>query len=294
MKLNLVPARTGAAWVRLGLRTFWRQPLAFISLFFLFMALMSIASQIPLLGSVIAPILLPFMTLALMVATSVAYAGTTGAAVGAVGSPGAPSTPDSSNNSGSPPQRQRPIGSTMFVATLQAMRTEWRALLVLGLISAVYFIAAVALSALIDGGQLARAYLLDDPLTPEIMAGSEFQTARLLVMCLNLPLSLAMWHAPALVHWYRVEPVKSIFFSVVGLFRNFGAYALFGLAWFGVFLVAGIAIGLAATVLVGLGAIGVGEGATAIGSALMIGSALVLAAMSLSSTWFTFRDTFTE
>ena len=30
----------------------------------------------------------------------------------------------------------------------------------------------------------------------------------------------------------------------------------------------------------------------AIGSALMIGSALVLAAMSLSSTWFTFRDSF--
>ena len=73
MKLNLVPARTGAEWVRIGLKTFWRQPLAFISLFFLFMASISIASQLPLIGSVLAPILLPFMTLGLMVATSVAY-----------------------------------------------------------------------------------------------------------------------------------------------------------------------------------------------------------------------------
>jgi hypothetical protein len=47
-----------------------------------------------------------------------------------------------------------------------------------------------------------------------------------------------------------------------------------------------------ATVLVGVGAIGMGDGASAIGGALMVGSALVLAAMSLSSTWFTFRDSF--
>jgi len=89
-----------------------------------------------------------------------------------------------------------------------------------------------------------------------------------------------------------VEPVKSIFFSIVALFRNFGAYALFGLAWFGVFMLAGIAIGLLATVLIGVGAMGSDGAALAIGNILMIGTALVLAAMSLASTWFTFRDSF--
>jgi hypothetical protein len=265
MKLNLVPARTGAEWVRIGLKTFWRQPLAFISLFFLFMASISIASQLPLIGSVLAPILLPFMTLGLMVATSVAYAN----------------------------DRQKPAAPAMFAAAAEAVRSEWRPMIVLGLISAAYFILAVGVSALLDGGQLARAYLLDETLAPEVMASSDFQSARLFVMALNLPLSLAMWHAPALVHWHRVEPVKSLFFSLVALFRNFGAYAMFCLSWFGVFLIAGIAVGLLATVLVGVGAIGMGGGgASAIGSALMIGSALVLAAMSLSSTWFTFRDSF--
>lgn len=264
MKLNLVPARTGAEWVRIGLKTFWRQPLAFISLFFLFMASISIASQLPLVGSVLAPILLPFMTLGLMVATSVAYTN----------------------------DRQKPAAPAMFTAAAEAVRSEWKPMIVLGLISAAYFVIAVGISALMDGGQLARAYLFDETLPADVIASSDFQTARLFVMVLNLPLSLAMWHAPALVHWHQVEPVKALFFSLVALFRNFGAYAMFCLSWFGVFLAVGIGIGLVATVLVGVGAIGMGGGASAIGGALMVGSALVLAAMSLSSTWFTFRDSF--
>jgi len=277
MKLNLVPARTGAAWVRSGLKTFWQQPLAFISLFFLFMAAISMVSVLPIIGSVIAPVLLPFMTLGLMVATSVAHEN---------------SNPDGLVRATRPGDLQRPTGSAMFIEVFGAMRTEWRSLVVLGAISAVYFVFAVMVTALVDGGQLMRAYLLDDAITPEVMASSDFQLARVLLMCLNLPLSLAMWHAPALVHWHRVEPVKSIFFSIVALFRNFGAYALFVLSWFGVFLLAGIAMGLVATVLVGVGALGAGGAAVAVGNILMIGTALVLAAMSLSSTWFTFRDSF--
>jgi len=271
MKLHIVPARTGAEWVRLGLKTFWRQPLAFISLFFLLMALISTVSLLPLVGSVLAPILLPFMTLGLMVATSVAYT-------------------DNAEGAGIAGHAQRPTGSALFVAVAGALRTEWSSLVKLGVISAAYFVVAVLLTSFIDGGQLARAYLLDDMPSAETIASSDFQVARMFLMCLNLPLSLAMWHAPALVHWHGVEPVKSIFFSVVALFRNFGAYALFVLAWFGVFLLAGIGMGLIATVLIGVGA--AAGGAALIGNVLIVGSALVLAAMSLSSTWFTFRDSF--
>ncbi len=235
-----------------------------MSLFFFFMAVISIVSQIPLLGSIVAPILLPFMTLGLMVATAVAHDNDT----------------------------DKPTAPAMFMAAFGAMRAQWRPMVTLGVIYAGYFVVAIALSALIDGGQLAKAYLFDADLTPEVIGSSDFQTARLLVMALNLPLSLAMWHAPALIHWHHVEPVKSLFFSVIALFRNFTAYAMFGLSWLGVFMVAGIALGLLATVLVGVGAMGMGGSASTIGSALMVGSALILAAMSLSSTWFSFRDSF--
>ena len=273
MKLHLVPAKTGAQWVRLGLKTFWRQPLAFISLFFLLMAVISTVSVLPVIGSIVAPVLLPFMTLGLMIATSVAYT-------------------DNAEGLGQAGDKRRPTGSAMFVAVFSTIRAEWRSLVTLGVISAAYFVVAVMITALVDGGQLARAYLLDADLTPEVIQSSDFQVARMLLMCLNLPLSLAMWHAPALVHWHGVTPVKSIFFSIVALFRNFGAYALFGVAWFGVFLIAGLGMGLIATVLVGVGAMGAGGAAAAVGNFLIIGTALVLAAMSLSSTWFTFRDSF--
>ncbi|MEI7538563.1 MAG: hypothetical protein WCJ76_15185, partial [Comamonadaceae bacterium] len=69
MKLNILPARTGIAWVKQGMRTFFKQPLALAGLFFMFMAVMTVASQVPLIGFVLAMTLLPAATLGLMVAT---------------------------------------------------------------------------------------------------------------------------------------------------------------------------------------------------------------------------------
>jgi hypothetical protein len=59
MKLKLVPARTGATWVKLGMKTFFRQPLALAGLFFIFMAVMSVAAMLPVLGLPLAMTLLP-------------------------------------------------------------------------------------------------------------------------------------------------------------------------------------------------------------------------------------------
>jgi len=91
-----------------------------------------------------------------------------------------------------------------------------------------------------------------------------------------------------------VPPAKSLFFSFVACFRNFGALTVFGLVWAGVFIGAGIVLSLLATLLVAIGAMGVGAGASAAGGAVMIGGALVMAAMFFTSTWFTFRDSFQE
>ena len=38
MKLNIIPARHGALWVKLGIRTLLRQPLARSGLVFIFLA----------------------------------------------------------------------------------------------------------------------------------------------------------------------------------------------------------------------------------------------------------------
>ena len=266
MKLNIVPARNGSLWVRQGLQTFFRQPLAFISLFFFFMAMVSIASQLPVIGGTLALVLLPMMTLGLMAASASTQV-----------TPGV-----------------RPPAGAVFMAALRAVRQDLRPLLVLGAFYAVGFLLVMAISALADGGKFAGVYLLGRPLTREAAQQTDFQVALWIAMALYLPLSLAFWHAPALMHWHRVPPLKSIFFSFVACFRNIGALTLFGIVWLGVFIGAGIVISLITGLMVAFGAMGGGEAGAAIGSVLMVGGALVMAAMFFSSIWFSFRDSFQE
>ncbi|RTD85819.1 hypothetical protein EJO68_28320 [Variovorax atrisoli] len=276
MKLNLVPARTGVEWVRLGLKNFWRQPLAFVSLFLMFMALISTISQLPVIGRFLTFVLLPFSTLGFMVAASVADASASDKAAETDGTSGP----------------RKPTGALMFLSVARAMRAEWRSLAVLGVISAVYCLLTVFVTAVVDGGQFMRSYFAGEAPAKEVMESSRFQLANLLQMCLTLPLIAAIWHAPALVHWHRVEPVKSIFFSLVAMFRNFGAYALYWLAWCGVLLLGLLAAALVGTIVIGVGSLGSDTGAMTAGNLLMLGTVLTLAAMTQASNWFTFRDTF--
>jgi hypothetical protein len=250
MKLHIVPARTGLLWVRLGIRAFWRQPLALSALFFMAMAAMSLATAIPLVGPAVALALLPAATLAMMVAT----AETT--------------------------QGRFPTPALLLVA-FRTERQRLRAMLVLGAIYAVGFLGIMGLSALVDGGQFAQVYLGGEALSREVAEDPAFQGAMWLAMLLYLPLSLLFWHAPGLVHWHGVPPVKSLFFSIVACMRNFWAFTVFGLAWMGVFLGAGIAVALAMGLLPGMAAGGI-----------MVGVAMLLAAMFFSSIVFTFRDCF--
>ena len=228
------------------------------------MALISIASQVPLIGGALALVLLPTMTLALMAATAQAA------------------------------EPVKPPAGAIFLAAVRAVRADLRPLIVLGVIYAVCFLVVMAISALADGGKFARVYLLGGELTREMAEQTDFQIALWISMALYMPLSLAFWHAPALVHWHRVPPAKSLFFSFVACMRNIGAMTVFGLAWTGVFLGVGIALSIVASLLAAISMAGGSQSASTVGAALMVGGALVLAAMFFSSTWFTFRDSFTE
>ena len=75
MKLRIVPAGTGLQWVKLGIQTFFRQPLALSGLFFMFMAAVSVLSIIPILGTALSAVLTPAANLGLMAASREASAG---------------------------------------------------------------------------------------------------------------------------------------------------------------------------------------------------------------------------
>lgn len=251
MKLQIVPPSQGVLWFKQGVRTFLRQPLAFTGLFFMFMAAISLLSLLPVIGTPLALALLPAATLGLMAATQIAEQG------------------------------QFPMPQVL-IAGFRAGKERLRSMVVLGVLYAVGFILVMGISATVDGGQFARVYLLGGELSPEVVLQGDFQTAALLAMVLYLPLSLLFWHAPALVHWHGITPMKSLFFSAVACLRNFGAFTVFGLVWMAAFL--GVAMSVA--ILVGL------LGNPGLINAVLFPVGLALAAMFFTSFYFTYRDCF--
>ena len=244
MKLNIVPARTGMTWVKLGIATFLKQPLALAGLFFLYMAAIFLLSQIPVIGPVLASVLMPACSLGIMVATKEASTG------------------------------RFPMPA-LLVSSFRAGRQRAGATLILGVVYAAgWFIA------------LNVATLLAPPPAPQMVgtaAGQgELGAFYLAVTVLTLPLTILLWHAPALVHWHGVTPLKSMFFSFVACFRNLGALTVFAATWVG--------IGVVALLLIGL--VGLLIGATAVLVNIVVPVFLLLLAMFSTSVYFTFRDSF--
>jgi hypothetical protein len=253
MKLNIVPARTGILWVRLGIRTFWRQPIAMTGLFFMFMALMSIASLLPYVGGFLALMLLPAASLGLMAAT-----------------------------------REVDLGKfpmpVILIAGFRNGPEGKRNMAVLGVLYAIAFIGVMGLSALVDGGDFAKLYLVGGSLDMNILMKSEFQNAMWLSLMLYLPLSLVFWHAPALTHWHAVPVSKSLFFSTVACLSNWRAFLVFGLMWSFIFLGTTLIITLIGSVM--------GDGDFA--AMALLPAMLMLAAMFFCSTYYSFKDCFTS
>lgn len=255
MKLQIVPARTGLQWVQLGLRTFKRQPLALAALFFLSMACISLVTALPFIGPALALALLPATSLAMMVAASEAAHG------------------------------RKPTMALLLVA-FRTGQQRLRSMLLLGGLYAAGFLLVIGASSLVDGGTFASVYLGREPMTREIAEMPEFQSAMWLSMGLYLPLSLLFWHAPGLVHWHNIAPVKALFFSIVACMRNIGAFVVFGLGWMGVFIAFGMVLAIVTGILSAL--IG------ALAGGIMVAAAMMLAAMFFTSIVFTFRDCFSS
>jgi hypothetical protein len=157
---------------------------------------------------------------------------------------------------------------SVLLSAFRVGRQRARAMLLLGAIYTAGSLLATRLAMLIAGGEPAADGALD--------------FTGLLALVLHTPLFLMFWHAPALVHWHGVAPVKSLFFSLVACLKNFGAFTVYGLGWIGVFL----AVGTLFALLGGL------IGGEAMARAMMMPVALLMAAMFSTSIYFTFRDCF--
>jgi hypothetical protein len=221
MRLQVNTARTGWQWVRQGMRTFFRQPLALTGLFFMFMVVASLLSLVPVVGTALSLVLVPAATLGLMAATREAE------------------------------DKRFPM-PTVLAQAFRGGPERTRAMLVLGGLYAIAVLAVITVANLFSGPAP-----LASPEAGEIGAeamGLMVRPGMLAAMLLYLPVSLAFWHAPPLVYWHGVKPAKSLFFSLVACWGNKGALTVFTLGWMAVFMVGGLVLGLLSALVGGMAA----------------------------------------
>ncbi len=213
MKLQVNKAGVGWSWVKLGMRTFLRQPLAMSGLFFMFMALVSVLSIVPVLGTAVAAALVPAATLGLMAAAREAEQG------------------------------RFPMPSLLLTA-FRGGTERRRRMLLLGAMYAVALFLVMAVGALFADGTPAPLPEGAADVTPEMVGAAVGRPGLWIALLAYLPVLLAFWHAPALVFWHGVPPAKSLFFSLVACWSNKGAMLLFVLGWTVVFMLTSLFLGL--------------------------------------------------
>jgi hypothetical protein len=266
-KLKLNPPSAGVQWVRQSWQTFVTQPLRFALMFMIFMLLMMVLlgfdALMPRLGLTLFFAALPWVSLAFMLATSVA-------------------TPSA--------------GSERFSIWL-AWLAPWRggpqrtrALLTLGLLYAVGTLVVLAIGNWVDNGAFeALERALVENTTPQsreravapLLNDPALHLGMLVRGLLITLLSVPFWHAPALTHWYSQSPAKALFFSTMACWRNKGALAMYGLTWMAqTFLIAVVVNVLALVGFPGLAA------------ALISAATMMLFTAMYVSFYFTFAGCF--
>lgn len=255
MQIRLLPAAQGWRWIGDGLSLLRRQPVALLAITFLNLLLLSISVVIPLVGSIAPLVLAPSLMVGLLHAIR------------------------------SADQGRMPLPSMLFSAFQEDGGRAWRPLLALGAFNAAATMAALALAALADGGELLRLAtgMIDDTAAPASrgslwMAGAVF-------LLVYAPVQMAMWYAPLFVAWHRTTVAKSLFFSVFAVWRNRWAFVAYALGW--------LAIAFAGSLLVRVvqGAFGTNPFAM---SMILSPLSLLLITAIYCSFWPSYRDAVEE
>jgi hypothetical protein len=258
MKLILVPPKEGLVWVRRGFQVFFRQPLGFASLFAVCALVFFVLLRVPFVGEPILLVIAPVGSLLFMIASRLSAAG------------------------------ERPVPGA-FVELASADRTRIVGMLKLGVAYLVAALLAIGLIAAVEGDALvAFMEAAGNPqASPEAaatqLADPRLQAGFLLRLGLGAILSIPFWHAPGLVYWGAQSWAKALFFSTIAIWRNKGAFAVYGLVWAGLGLVFAMLLGL----VVGLAG---PLPATYIATPLV----LIFTTVLYVSLWFTFAGCFAQ
>jgi hypothetical protein len=194
MRAAQLPAKRGLAWIIEGYRLFTRSPLLLVLLIFTYWFLMVASNIIPVVGPLIATVLIPTFSVGLMAAC-----------------------------------RALDQGKAVEMGQLFAgFRDNFPALLRLGFVYLASTVAILAASALVDGGTLMQMMLFGTRPPEDEAADERLLWAIELAAVLFIPVLMAFWFAPVLAAWHRMPAFKSLFFSFFACARNLRAFLVYG------------------------------------------------------------------
>jgi hypothetical protein len=251
ISLNVVPARTGMTWVKQGIKTFFKQPFALGGLVLMNFGISQLLAILPLIGVFAAVALIPAFNLGLLAASR-------------------------SANDGVFPKLM-----TLFEA-FRSGPTKTKQMLALGGLYTLGMLLVVSVFVYFFGLQPEGLPAADSANLEKVIVKDEFLVAIAAALIVYIPLSVTFWHAPALVYWHGISPVKALFFSTVACLRNFGAMMVYFFTWLAVLWLGGLVIAILAAVI----------GAESNLILIVVPLALLIISMFFCSIYFTFKDSF--
>ncbi len=252
MQTRILPAARGAFWLMAGFRLYRSNPPLLTMLTFVYLLLSFTVSLIQPIGQVLLPFLLPFLTVLV------------------------------ANGCRTIDENLRPAPLTALGHGLRSQRVS---LLRLGGLHLLGTLLVVLADQWLPGGNLQAIGELKEGATITETQAEELVWYVVRLLSIALPVMLTFWFAPLLTAWDGIPALKSVFFSLVAIWRNWRAFLVYGLSllWVGVFL-PGLVLVLCSMVSASLLEIAA--------AALRVLLLLVLAPVAMTCTYLSYRDVF--
>jgi hypothetical protein len=258
--MRIVASRNGWEWLKEGVRLFARGPFTWVFAVFAYWALMLGTKALPQVAGFLLSLLMPAFAVSFMALARECAAG----------------------------RRASPL------VLAEGFRTRLPTLILLGGIYIAASFAILGLTALVDGGALARWMLLGEA-APDDEPSGPLLLGAVLATLLSTPVVAAFWFAPILAAWDAMPPMKALFFSFFAVWRNWRAFLVYAGAVLASSVPLLLLFGLAVAVLANFGGSAVSSSPEArVGAGMLLASPLLFGAVAilLASFYASYRDIF--
>jgi hypothetical protein len=198
--MSAIPAKTGWAWLKQGMQLFRKQPAALTTLLFANVLFSLAIGVVPLLGQIVAVVLIPSFSMSFMQACLMIEHG----------------------------QRVTPL----------VLLTGFRKPAVINLCKiGLSYLAVTALLTLVASLMISESFWRQaaSPTVPAVIERSDMLGV-LLIAVLQIATVMALCFAAPLAFWQKMPPAKAIFYSFFAALRSARVFLVMLMAWFGIFM----------------------------------------------------------